>query len=349
VDPDPVQVREERDEKARLKRQVAQLVDQLREARARQAFLDEVGKFREPPRILPREKTSGIREMTPVVLCSDWHVEEPVDPESVAFRNAYDLDIADKRIKRMFDAIIWNVEHHRASGRIAMRDMVLWLGGDLITGGIHEDLTEVTPLSPTEAVLWLLPRLQDGIATVVDRLGLEHLEIPASFGNHGRLTKKPRVALGYANNIEWLAYHQLAANFRHDPRIHFEITNSAHQYVEVYGRTLHFHHGDSLNYQGGVGGLGIPVLKAVNAWDRVREADVHCLGHFHQLRDYGRAVVNGSLIGYGPYSQWIKADFEEPAQAMFYVDRERGKALVTSLWVSERETRDAHGVVHTAA
>lgn len=339
---DPVEARERRDVTTRLRSQVDDLVRRLQEANLRQEFIDEAAKHRAPPRIYAREKTSRIREMTPVVLASDWHVEEPVHPESVAFRNEYNLEIAARRIERFFRAIIWNIEHHRASGRITIRDLLLWLGGDMYSGYIHEELVEANELSPTEAVRWLVPKLRDGIATLLDTLGLESLLIVCSHGNHGRTTLKSRIATGYANSFDWLLYHWLADEFRDDKRVRFEITASAHQYAEVYGQTIHFHHGDDVRYQGGIGGLGIPLLKAVPMWDRVQPAALHCIGHWHTLRDYGRAVVNGSLIGFGPYSQRIRVEFEDPMQAMFYIDRERhGLQMLTKLWVSERDQVEA--------
>lgn len=334
-----VERRDARDAAAKTRGHIDSLVDQLKEAQVRQAFLDAAAGYRAPPRLLSREKVSGVRELAAVVLASDWHVEEPVDPESVAYRNEYNLEIADERIRRFFQSIIWNVEHHRASGRIVIRDLILWLGGDLITGYIHPELVENNELSPTEALRWLMPRLRDGIYTLLKMLKLDHLEIPCSYGNHGRSTEKKRIATGAQNSFEWLMYHTLAGEFRDEKRVHFEITASAHQYVEVYGQWIHFTHGDEVKYMGGVGGLGIPLLKAIPMWDRVKEASVHCLGHHHTFRDFGRAVSNGSLIGYGPFSQSIRAEFEPPQQALFFIDKDRGKCLVTALWVDEIKKR----------
>jgi len=340
-DPDPVARREQRDQVTRLKHTVDDLVHRLREANARQAFIDAAGQFHEPPRIYPRERASGVREMTFVALASDWHIEEPVYPEAVAGRNEYNLEVADKRIERFFRAIIWEVEHHRASGRIAIRDLLLWLGGDLYSGYIHEELVEGNLLSPTEAVHWLLPRLRDGIATLLSVLNPERVVVPCSFGNHGRTTVKSRISTGYANSFDWLLYHWLASEFRTDPRVTFEITASAHQYVDVYGQIAHFHHGDHVRFQGGVGGLSIPLLKRVPSWDRIKPAAVHIIGHYHQLKDFGRAIVNGSLIGYNPFAQSIGADFEEPMQGFFLFDSKRGKGGLEKLWVGERELGEA--------
>jgi hypothetical protein len=339
---DPVsllEMAEERSKQAREKKQVSNLVEELRTLRARQAFIDTVASYKAPPKIMSREKTSGLREMTAVVLASDWHVEEPVEPAAVAFRNEYNMEIAAQRVERFFRGIIWNIEHHRASKRIAIRDLVLWLGGDLMTGYIHPELMEMNALSPTETVRWLIPRLRDGIATVLEQLGLDRIVVPCSYGNHGRTGDKPRVSTGYANSYEWLMYHMIAREFEKDKRVYFEVTDSAHQYVQVYDWTLHFHHGDEVKYMGGVGGLGIPLLKAVPMWDRVKPSDVHNIGHHHTLRDFGRAVANGSLIGFGAYSQKIHAEFEVPQQAMYYMDKTRGKSMMTALWVAESNNK----------
>lgn len=341
----PIEAQEKREQESAERQHVDAIVAEVRELRARQAFLDKIHMRHGPPKILPREKGSGLRELTAVVLASDWHVEEPVDPVSIAYRNEYNLEIAERRIGKFFEAVIWNVEHHRADGHLQIRDLVLWLGGDLMSGYIHEELLEGNLLSPTETVVWLIPILRNGILTLLERLKLESITIPCSFGNHGRTSAKPRISTAYANSYEWLMYHALADSMRTDSRVRFEITNSAHQYTEVYGRVIHMHHGDDVKYSGGVGGLGIPLLKAVPMWDLVKKADVHCIGHWHQLRDYGRAVVNGSLIGYNAFAQRIRAEFEPPQQVMFFMDSARGKCLLTNLWVdsSEENARQCAG------
>ena len=309
------------------------VLEELRLARMRQSWIEEVQSLRAAPVIYARGADRGVREMTAVALASDWHVEEPVYPESIAGKNEYNLAIADERVRKFFRSLIWTIEHHRASGRIVIRNLVLWLGGDLISGYIHQELVESNLLSPSETVRWLIVRLRNGIATLLEYLGLDHLEIVCSHGNHGRTTLKSMISTGAENSFEWLMYCSLADEFRNDPRVHFEITQSRHQYVEVYGRTIHFHHGDELKYQGGVGGLGIPLKKRIPAWDRIRESDVHCIGHWHQLTDFGRSVVNGSLIGYNAFAQSIGADPEPPQQAFFLMDSERGKCMTSALWV----------------
>ena len=294
----------------------------------------------EAPRIPRREKVVGVREMTAIALASDWHVEETVDPDTISGRNRYDLSIADRRIARFFDAIVWNVERQRCK-EVAIRDLVLWLGGDLMSGYIHEELLEDNELAPVQTVLWLLPRLRNGIAMLLDRLQLVTLTVPCSFGNHGRTTEKKRISTGAQNSFEWLLYNVLAEEFRSNKRVRFVISPSVDQYVGVYEFTAHFTHGDTVKSMGGVGGISVPLLRAKPRWDLVRFADWSFLGHFHQLSDFGRVVVNGSLIGYNAYARSIGASYEPPRQGFYLIDARRGKCLSAPLWVDDGDAKPA--------
>lgn len=330
---DPVAEHVERKGVSRLRKEHAQLLDRLHDTEARNAFWSELDKNHAPPSIVARETMSGKREATPIILASDWHIEESVDPVSCSGRNEYNLDIARARAKRFFQGVLWLIEHHRQS--FTIRDAVLWIGGDIITGYIHEELIETNGLSPIEAVLMAQELLRDGIAFLLAHAKLERLLIPCSYGNHGRTTQKSRIKTGAKNSYEWGMYKQLEREFRDDPRVVFEITQSAHQYVQVYGFDLHFHHGDNVRYAGGVGGLSIPLNKRVPMWDKVHKSDYHHIGHYHQLLDLGHTLVNGSLIGYGDYAMSIGAGYEDPQQLLYLLDSKHGKCMVTPIWVQE--------------
>lgn len=337
----PIERADLKRDESRLRSEHKRMVEELRVANERASFYERISRHPSPPHVPRREKTSGLRDCTAVVLASDWHVEEEVDPETIAGRNEYNLEIAARRIDRFFDAIAWNIEHHRSSRHLTVRDLVLWLGGDLMSGYIHEELMEGNQLSPVETCLWLQPRLRGGIKMLLDQLDLASLVIPCSYGNHGRTTPKRRVATGAENSYEWGMYHNLASHFEDDSRVRFEITRSGHQYVSVYDFKLHFHHGDDVQFQGGVGGIGIPLNKAVDAWNDDIRCDIHNIGHWHQLKTFGAANVNGSLIGFNAYAKSIKARFEEPRQAFYLVDANRGQSMWTPLWVGEMAQRRA--------
>lgn len=126
-------------------------------------------------------------------------------------------------------------------------------------------------------------------------------------------------------------YHNLARLFKGNPRVKFLISPSYHSYLKVYDYVLRFHHGHNIKYQGGVGGLFVPAFKAISQWNKGHRADWDFWGHFHQLRDGGNFICNGSLIGYNAYALSIKAEFEKPKQAFILIDKKRGKTIVTPI------------------
>jgi hypothetical protein len=102
-------------------------------------------------------------------------------------------------------------------------------------------------------------------------------------------------------------------------------------YVKVYNYSCRFHHGHALKYSGGIGGLFIPAFKAISQWNKSKHADWDFFGHFHQMKDGGNFISNGSLIGFNAYAVKIKADYEAPKQAFAIIDEERGLDVVRKI------------------
>ncbi len=282
----------------------------------------------------PREKASSLlREAVAVAMASDWHIEEQVDPASVNGVNEYNVEIAKHRVERFFSGFSYLIRYHQ--DHFAIRDGILWLGGDLITGYLREENLEHNLLSPVQAIATLHVWIADGIRSLLQSSNLESLRVVCNSGNHGRLTDKVRPSTREANSIEWLLYTALAREFANDPRVEFTLPYGSQTYVQVYDWTIRFLHGDDVKFGGGIGGLTVPLYKALGRWATFRHADITCLGHFHQYVDTADFVVNGSLIGYNPYALSIGARFEQPRQAFFLVDRRRGKTMPSDIWVTD--------------
>jgi hypothetical protein len=289
-----------------------------------------------------REFTSGMREATAVAMLSDVHCEEVVHAHETPVGNEYNPKISEHSIARFFAGYKWLIGFHRQAFHI--RDAILWIGGDLMSGHIHEELKETTTGSPIETLLWLRPRLMAGIDSLLEDSKIEKLTIPCSYGNHGRNTLKPYRARGAAHSYEWLLYQILAEAYRGNDRVQFLADPTAHQYVHAYDFDLHFHHGDETNYQGGTGGITIPLNKAVAQWDQAKKCHYHHFGHWHQYIDTGRIVVNGSVIGYNAYAMSIKATPEVPQQAFYLLDSKRGKTCKSPIWVRESDSASSKKV-----
>lgn len=273
------------------------------------------------------------RRATPVMLASDWHVEEVVDPRTVNGLNEYNPKIAEARARRYATGASWLINHH--ANNYTIEDAVLWFGGDMITGYIHEEFLETNAMSPTEATMFAQRLSISTIECILAETPVKKLTVICSPGNHGRTSKRPKYATYTQNSFEWLMYHALAAHYDKDDRVDFIIADGLHTYVDIYDWTIRFHHGDFIRYYGGVGGLSVPLMKAIKNWDTVTHADLTCVGHFHQFKDFGNAIVNGSLVGYNAFALGIKAEFEHARQAFFLMDATRGKCHVTPIWVTE--------------
>ncbi len=284
------------------------------------------------PEAWEKEIARGTSQATPIACASDWHVEEPVDPKKVSGKNRFDMSIADKRIRKFFEKIPVYIERYCPMAK----ELILWLGGDFYSGFIHEELLETNALPPNQACLWWMEKASDGIAFLRRECPKLNILIPCNDGNHGRMTDRTRVSTRTANSLEWLTYKVLEREWRlRDPKVRFRICEGYHNVIECQGRLIRFHHGDGIKYQGGIGGLHIPVRKAISQWNKAQEVDLDVLGNWHTFIDGGKYIFNGSLIGYGAYSVWIKADYEPPIQAFLVFDKKFGLRQSTRIFVGD--------------
>lgn len=274
------------------------------------------------------KKDNNDSEATAVVLLSDWHIDEVVAESSINALNKFDYEIAEQRATETFRVINRLLDIFQRD--IHIYNLVLWLGGDFISGSIHEDLQENNSMLPIDAIWKVQNLLVSGIKFLLENSDV-NLIIPCSCGNHSRITEKQRVSTEQGNSLETLLYKNLAMYFEDEPRVKFIISDSYHTYLDIYSYTLRFHHGHSIQYGGGIGGLFIPAYKAISQWNKGKNAYLDCFGHFHQKKDGGNFVSNGSLIGFNQYAIKIKADFDKPSQTFFLVDKKRGKTILAPI------------------
>lgn len=265
---------------------------------------------------------AGTSEATPVIMASDWHAEEIVTAAQSNGLNVANPEIVDARITTFFQASTNLMKNHLNPG-VKIHDVVVFLGGDFITNDIHEELVENVAMKPTEAIIWVQNRLVAGIDFYLNHTPYTYTFV-CRVGNHSRTTKKTHFSQENGHSLEHLMYMYLAAYYRSEPRVRFVIKDGYHIYFNVYDTIIRFHHGHAVKYGGGVGGITIPVNKAVAQWDKARPATLDCFGHFHQTKSDQKWKCNGSLIGYNSFAVTIKADFEPPRQTLFLIDKKRG-------------------------
>lgn len=257
---------------------------------------------------------------TALVVLSDWHVEETVTREQTANLNAFDLTVADRRIDELARRIGVLVEHERQLVKIDR--IVIAALGDFISGHIHEELVETCSLAPMAATRWAAARLRGIIDLAADMA--REVVVCTQPGNHGRSNfGKPRKATEHDHSFEQNAYLMMASSETRR-NVRWEIAEGYLGYLDLDGFVVRYHHGHEIRYQGGVGGITVPVNKAIDKWNRSRPANLDVFGHWHQwswLR--GKYVSNGSLIGMSAYALRIKAEYEAPCQSLVIVDHGR--------------------------
>lgn len=270
--------------------------------------------------------SSGTSESTVVMVASDWHVEERVDPGTVSGLNSFDLEIAKQRAERFFQSGLRLIRLLQQDTKISTA--ILALLGDFLSNDIHEDFPEINQLQPNHALVMAQNLLASGIEFLLEHSKLS-LVIPCHSGNHARTTRTIRFGAENGHSLEYLMYLHLATHFKGNPRVQFIIPQGMHSYIDVYNQTLRFQHGHAIKYGGGIGGIFIPTFKAIAQWNKARHADLDIFGHFHQSKDGGAWICNGSLIGYNSFALSIKADYEQPKQSLLLIDKKRGR---TCLW-----------------
>jgi hypothetical protein len=213
---------------------------------------------------------------------------------------------------------------------VKINNVVLAMLGDFISGSIHDELMESNQLLPADAIWKVQNVLMGGIQFLLSNTTCNFTIICHS-GNHGRMTQKTRISTEAGNSLEVFMYRNLALHFQDEKRIKFVVAEGYHTYCNIYGQIVRFHHGHSMRYGGGVGGIYIPVNKAINEWNKAKRADLDVFGHFHQFVIGSNFICNGSLVGYNSYALSIKAGFERPQQAFFLIDSKRGRTVVAPI------------------
>lgn len=201
------------------------------------------------------------------------------------------------------------------------------LGGDLLSGTIHEELAETNEAGTLQSMLALEEILIEGIGGLADEFG--KVFVPCVTGNHGRIHKKPRMKNRAFENFEWAIYQHLAKYFRSDSRISFAIPDGPDALYPVYSRRYCLTHGDQFRGGEGVGGIMVPIMrgtskKAVRQQAIGQPFDLVLMGHWHQYIHMNGLVINGSVKGYDEFASSMNFPFEPAQQALFIAHPEAG-------------------------
>lgn len=296
----------------------------------------------EPPSWLISSKRSKQSPGVPSLFISDLHWGEVVDPSQIGGVNEYNLEIAQRRLRECVTRTIYLLKQHVVNPDFP--GIVMILGGDMVTGDIHEELTATNEREIMPTFVDLFGVLAWAISTMADQFG--RVFVPCVTGNHGRNTHKIRAKGRNFTSYDWLLYVMLEKHFAADKRVSFYIPNGPDALFKIFGTRYLLTHGDQ--FRGGDGMIGAlgPILRGDHK-KRSRnsqvghEYDILLMGHWHQLIQLRKLIVNGSLKGYDEYGNANNFSFEPPAQALWITHPTHGVTISMPVYVDSAKQQES--------
>lgn len=298
----------------------AELVEARSEAQTAEALREFIGSAKSAvtelqlPKWTHEQKKAGAPGI-PTLMLSDLHWGERVHKEQVGGVNEFNLAIARRRLRQVMDTTI-TLSRILDPG-MSYPGIVLPLGGDMISGNIHDELSASNELNTMPTLLDLYKNLVPLITLAADTYG--NVFLPCVCGNHDRDTKKTWAKDRQHTSFGWLLYQFLAIAFAADKRITFYIPDNADAMYQVQGLRMLLTHGDQFkagdSIIGPIGPITRGEQKKLSMYSTVgAEYDVMAFGHWHQRIISPRLRGNSSLKGYDEYAKFGNFKFEPPSQ-----------------------------------
>lgn len=273
------------------------------------------------------ERRGNRDPLVPTLFLSDWHFDEVVEPSQIEGMNAYNREIALRRAEQVFRET-YDLLFHQLSGANYDGRIVIPLGGDMLSGNIHDELRETNEAPITESIIVLAELLEKHIRALAKEFK-KAVYVPCVVGNHGRYDRKPRAKGAAVESYDWLVYKILQRNLRDLKHVQVDIPESLDISWRVFGTGYHMTHGEQFKGGGGIGGKW-PTLfrgdykKRKRAQAMGQGYDVLLMGHWHAYGCVDGLLVNGSLKGMDEYAYRSNFEFQAPTQALWMTHPSKG-------------------------
>ncbi len=273
-------------------------------------------------------------------LCAtDWHCEKGIRLEHVNGRNEFNPKICKERTERFWQKSVTMCKLYENFS--PMDRILLWFGGDMINGALHQEDVENNTMGTTDAVVFFVERALEGLDFINSQFPGVPIDILCSIGNHSRTTKKPRSSGEKNTNWEWLGYVMLAKfAARSWPKMRWLLEENATEAYYQYGEHIYrYQHGTWIKSAGGIGGVSVPLRRKVYTTSKSaiqfgnRFVSRDTVGHFHQYIDSNEYAVVNCLCGADGYTVSQIGVVNRPSQAMQIYNSERGKVMMNEIFV----------------
>lgn len=292
----------------------------------------------ESPRwLLPKRRPEkGVA--TACLQFSDLHLDEVVDPAEVGGLNAYNREIALKRLRR------WAFKACELGDRFKhnWEGALLFWGGDMVSGAIHAELRETNEDDLPGTVTYWAPMIAAAIKTVADFYGRVH--VASVVGNHGRLTEKMQAKRRGRNSWDWLLVQMVKMHLATDERITWDVAPGSYLIVPIYGTNAFLTHGDEVNGGSGWSGVWTPLMTIHRKGEKLAKAhgveiSYSVIGHWHQcvLAHAQGIACNPSMKGWDEYAASRRFTPEPAMQNWWAHTPTRGVTVAAPLFLEDRK------------
>lgn len=328
-----------RRERDRMNAEVVRLAERVDELEQLLSIVETAeGASIDPPKWLSPPKPGKAKRATLVLMLSDTHFDEVVNPHEVDGLNAYNRRIAELRLRAWAENSVKLARHYLAG--VNYDGVVVILGGDIFSGDIHEELAQTNE----DTMLGSLLHWSEQIAAALDLLAAEFgkVHVAAVPGNHGRMTRKPRAKMRARTNFDWLLAKMIERHYQADKRFTFQVADGADTLIRIYDWGHLITHGDQAHGGGGIGGIWPPIMRLrarkAQRWMAAGDGfDTLWMGHWHQLIMTPGLIVNGSLKSVDEYSFIGNFGYEVAQQALAVVTPEHNVTWQCPVFVTDRK------------
>lgn len=280
-----------------------------------------------PPKVL-RENETRSRE-TALLLLTDHHVGARFTREEMAGLNHYDIEEYSRRLKYV---VRKTIRLTRGRPDLVVPEIVVFLGGDMIDGLIHDSIERNADAAPADQVVigsWLLAQAIQELAA-----NFERVRVVCAPGNHGRI-RKPHEMESVTQNFDTLLYLLCRAHLRRQANVSFQIPREWWSHVDIEGHGVLCLHGH-VGVKGVTGNATFPGYGLRRAADNLQHiqrrlnqpARYIVMGHFHSYfstsHEEGLLVINGSIMGSNPYALAGGFPYRPAVQVLMLFHRAHG-------------------------
>lgn len=287
------------------------------------------------PEIKPNRYERRARSLANVAIggildIGDVHWGETVQARNTGGLFEYNTEIAERRLNHTIDEAIEIAKAHK------LTKLNLILGGDLVSGAIHDDLNRHNEMMVAEQTVSFAEVMYGGVEKLLSaKLIVEGVSVS---GNHGRTMYKEK---GYfknkqQENYDWMVAKMMQAHGKNQKGFTLDVPDTVWALIEIAGRRFLTMHGDTNRQQNSMGISFYAVEKEMRRLKTMITDET--MPHHHDVISHHRHQQfqvpigntmfynNGALKGPDEYGMMGLRPPEQAQQQMLIVEEGRVKA-----------------------